>query len=550
MTIDTSPWPPDVADLAASQFRVIADLDLFAGSSTVPLPVVPTRCAIDYDERRTPYARLTFTAAFPAVATRQQLDPRRGLTVQVTAGYERVPALTRDLAVMALLRAETVDTDYLARTITVEAFSDEAGVVNNPATSAYSYTAGTSILAAIQDQVAACFPGETQAWNTHSIAGQTFSTTQTLDVGDDRWDALADWAESMGAKVYHDGLGVWHLQPIARTPTAVTSAQLNGGPKGTLTGLTVRDTRDGWGNQLVMVYQPKTTAGPPTVLSAVAVTNMTPPRTIQVTRRRKPESLARSAKAALTRGLRRGHQATATATAFLWVRPRTTVTIVRPGEHQERLMVQASAFDLIAGSMTLVGQDDADQLTATVTATEQVSAAGIQGSILAGSGASVWVPPKGSAGAALSIGATQGFFSPIFIPTDRILTALAIQVATAGTRTVTIGIWAMSRDGTPGTLLLDTGPFTGALGTSGVTGLNVALPAGWYYFGVGHRGTSGTNVQIRTGANAGAAAFAAFDSRGFYQTASEWQSALVSNPPLTEQSFTDPPIFRITTTET
>lgn len=366
----TAPWSGQAMRLPVDSYGVVAECNLYVPGSSQAYPLNPTGATIDYQARRSPTVHLDLEAAWPEQATREILDPRLGLTVEVLAGYEFLDGSV-DLQRMALLRVAEAEADHGAKTVRITADSDESIPIAYPIETAVSYTTSSTIVGAIQAVVGAAFAGETLDWvigdGVHRF--DTFEDAQDLTPGEDRWDYIQDWADSLGVTVWHDGLGTWHIDVADARPSSLPHARLRTGPRGTVTGLVSRETLDGYGNRVALVYE-WTTGSTSYRRTAVAATQLTPRRMMTATKTFKPHNAAASARSSLLRVLRRGHSVEVSAASYLWTRPAQTLTVDLEDGTQERLLVERASFDLLAGEMTLQGQSaDENQLVDITTTT-------------------------------------------------------------------------------------------------------------------------------------------------------------------------------------
>lgn len=353
---DTAPWSSLIPGLAVSGYVSTFTVDAIIGRTTTHRLAV-TRCVVTVDGARSPRWSATLTAAFPPRDIRARLDPRKGLEVDIRAGYI-LGTLVDDQA-LCRLNVLDVETDHVAQTVTITAVGDEDVVIYYPAESAYAYSAGDPIVTAVQAVVADCFPGTTLTWDVTAVpSGTVFATAQRIEIGEDRWEAVTDWLEGYGLKLYHDGAQTWWIGKPPRLPGVKAAARFRVGPKGNVTALQVAESRAGWGNKVAIVWEYKsaTSAATVTTTAAVASAQLSPPRMLVVKRKRKPDRPRDVAEAALDRAMRRGNTVRLRGPSYLWVRPWHTVTVDLPDGDQLRLLVESVAFDLAAGTMELAGQ--------------------------------------------------------------------------------------------------------------------------------------------------------------------------------------------------
>lgn len=371
MTIDTSPWSTSIPSLSTSGY--VQTLQVYLDTGGVDLyALAPTSCVVTVDGARSPRWSASIVCAFPPKAVRSLLDPRAGLRVILNAGY-RVGTFD-DLQRLATLTVTDVVIDHVAQTITLTCRSSEALVIAYPADTAYAYSAGSSILAAVVEVVEDCFPASPAlTWDTTAAGtSPTFATAQRLEVGEDRWDAVTDWLEGLGLKAWHDAQAdVWVIGRPPSTPPSAASARLKVGTSGTVSALSLNRTVVGYANRACVVweYKSSTSAATTTVTTAVASTGESPVRMVTIRRKRKPDRPKDVAERALNRAQRRGESVKAKAASFLWVRPDQAVTFALPDGDTVRMVVESVRFDLVAGTMDLTGQAPTAIVVPTITQT-------------------------------------------------------------------------------------------------------------------------------------------------------------------------------------
>lgn len=370
----TAPWSGEALRATLDSYRVTLEADLYVAGSSTAYPLTVVDCSVDYQGRRSPRVHAELTGAWPTAGTRSLLDPRLGLEVEIRAGYEFIGSGTQDTQTVCRLRVVQARKDHGEKTIAISADSDEAIAIGYPIDSAASYTTSNTVVLAIKNVIEDAFPGESLTWSIgENVAkGVTFEDSQDLTPGQDRWAFVQDWADSIGVVVYHDGLGVWHIENAEPTPSAYTVANLRTGARGTVTRLLTTESLDGYANRAAAVYE--YTVGTTSYRrTAIASTSLTPRQMVTDIKRFKPHNPGEVARRMLLRGLRRGHTVEVSAASYLWVRPGYSVTVELPDGGQERLLVETVDFDLAAGEMTLTGQN-ADgapfgEITTTLTTT-------------------------------------------------------------------------------------------------------------------------------------------------------------------------------------
>ncbi len=369
MTDITAPWSLAVLDIPVAAYSTT-----FAVSVTVPgaqdYALVPIAGTVSFDARRSPRIVADLEVAWPSDEVRALLDPRLALTVTIDAGYRFFASDQDDTQTVATLRVQSVESDYVARTIRINAQSDEVVAIGYPLDYALAYAATDTVVAAIQGIIASAFPGETPSWvigDNVPIAAVFGVAPTTVTVGQDRWTLVQDWSDSIGVDVWHDGLGYWHIDPADPVPGSAAQAHLTTGPRGTIVNVVTTEALAGYANQVAVVYT-YSASGVNKISTYIAKTGLQPVQMVLIANAFAPHNGAEVARNALQRGLRRGHTVAVEAASHLWVRPGLAVTVDLPDGLQERLLVETVTFDLAAGSMQLTGQSpDAASLQALTT---------------------------------------------------------------------------------------------------------------------------------------------------------------------------------------
>lgn len=374
MTTKTAPWAPQALTAPVDSYQTTLEVNLYIAGKSTPYVVQATEAKVDFVARRSPTVHAELTLAWPSADIRKILDPRIGLEVEILAGYRYLGTGMEDTQRVCRLRVQEANVKHRDRTVELTADSDEVIPIGYAIETAVSYSTSSGIVDAIKAVVAAAFVGETLTW----VVGEdvpkrvTFDDTQDLTPGEDRWNYVQDWADSIGVVVWHDGLGNWRIDNAEVGPSAFTVANLKTGPRGTLISVETTETLDGYANRAAAVYE-YTIGSTSYRKTAVASTSLTPRQMVTKTMPFKPHNSGEVARQMLLRALRRGHNVTVEAASYLWVRPGYSITASLDDGTQERLLVESATFDLAAGSMTLTGQsaDGAPfgEITTTVTTT-------------------------------------------------------------------------------------------------------------------------------------------------------------------------------------
>lgn len=357
----TEPWLPSSVQLVAGGgYGITLQVDVLAAGQTYEA-VTATSCQVTIDAGKAPRWSAGVTLPWPTVDVLNALDPRQpgGVQLRISAGYRYSQTDVDDTHQLCLLQVVSVEKDWEAGTVRLECLSDETVVLDYPLDTALAFTTADRIVAAIQTVVAGAFPGQTLTWQLgdnvqrgalFQVAPQTTGT-----IGQDRWDLVTDWADSIGAVVYHDGNGLWVIEPAQAVPGSETTARLNVGKRGTISTLVDTLTLDGWANAVMVVYT-YTIGSVQKITVAKATTGWTPVRMVTVAKDIAPVDPAGVARTALLRGLRRGHTVVVEAAGYLWTRPGTVMTAGAPDGTTDVLLIETVELDLVDGTMRCSGQ--------------------------------------------------------------------------------------------------------------------------------------------------------------------------------------------------
>lgn len=307
-------------------FRAHADHPSFDG----PIELDVTTATVTLDEQRAPRVAATLTIVTPAAAVLAQLDPRAGVRVILEAGYIR-PGGDEDVSPVFDLGLRRTVARRPGDTTTLELAGDEALVIDaSPAVAAtVSSPTTTGAMLALIGQAISPAPRSSST----GPAGPAVN----LNPVPDRWAAVADLGDRIGARAYDDGTRTWRIGPDAAAGTAVHTIKVGAG--GTVTESTDSTSRDSWFNYVQHVYRWRPTGGTDQQIVATAVVTggpyaITGPagKRISLDERSVPTTQAdanAAAAAVLARQLTRSRERPLTAVAAWWVRPGDTVKVQR-----------------------------------------------------------------------------------------------------------------------------------------------------------------------------------------------------------------------------
>lgn len=339
----TAPWASDSGEIIAQSHGQVWSVVATHPDLAAPVPLSVESISVTWDESRAPRVQANITATLTDEA--ESLDPRTGARVDIQAGYVR-PGGSQDVHLLADLGIRSVAPDYENGTVQVRATSDEDLLIDGAPAVVASATGGTHAAAieSILAQVLSPLP-DFQA----SVTGGAV----TLDPIPDRWSAVQDLADRLGAKVYDNGLRTWHLAPsptVASTPVHALTV----GESGTVLRANPSLDRDSWHNYVTLRYKWRDSADvDQQILATAAITSgpyridgpagkriMLDERDVQTTQ---AEANA-AAGAVLSRAQSRARSLRLSAISAYWVRPGDTVTVTLPGKAAEAQLVASVTF--------------------------------------------------------------------------------------------------------------------------------------------------------------------------------------------------------------
>ena len=351
-TLAASPYSDDTAGLLTRTLsHVIVARIVIAGGETITLDVQGWR--LKFDESQSPRVQANLDVrVLTDAAQLSRIDPRTGARLELDLGYTR-PGGTQDvhtIANLVLRRRPVARPDDVMR---LEAHSDESLVIDGSPVVGPAFS-NASTTGAITAVLAAVFPGITPT--VTSAVGPAIAQGPY----DDRWDLVLDLADRIGARVYDDGLRVWHIDPA---PVLGTPAlDLAVGANGTIVTSDADLSRDQWANVVLLRYRWRDTSDVEHTITAVRrittgvyAANVGNSKIELVEREvATTQTEANAAAAALVaRTVTRGRSLTVSAVSAYWLRPGDTVNVTLPtGPTEQHLVVSVEFNDL--GLMTVV----------------------------------------------------------------------------------------------------------------------------------------------------------------------------------------------------
>lgn len=351
----TAPWDPRAAVAVGAPLRRVYRVQARHPAYSTPIDLDVDTDAdphLTHDEGWAPYVSADVTVRVPEQATLDLLDPRVGARLLVSAGYV-YPGGTEDVHTVADLVLSERTTLRPENRVRLTGLSDEYLVQGAaPVTADLTYNAGSAMRNVIAAIIHVAIPAATIVTDP-AVPATSLGQTLTIERGAEGalWSAVADLADRLGAKVYHDGLGTWRIMP-APVLASVSVAQLRTGPTGAITASEAALTRDGFANAVVIKYADgfawaEATTGPLGTINA-------PRKVACIDRSTLPKSGgAKAARSILARTLSRGRSLSVTALDALWVTPFRTVTVQLPTGPQERHLIARTQRNLETGLMTV-----------------------------------------------------------------------------------------------------------------------------------------------------------------------------------------------------
>lgn len=350
MSSTPAPWSTDTPDLLTrSLSHVVAARVVLPSGETYTLDLQGGR--LGFDETRSPRVSAELAARVPTdAALLGRIDPRTGARVELDVGYVR-PGGVVDVHTIAdlVLRSRPVSRPDDVMTLTAE--SDESLVIDGSPVVGAAFTSANTTTA-IRDVLRAVFP--------------TLSPTVTSPVGpaitqgpyEDRWDLVLDLADRIGARVFDDGLRVWHIDPAP--VIGAVAADLSVGSSGTITTSDAELGRADWANVVLLTYRWRDTSDVEHTITATRrvqtgpyAANVGNSKILPVEREvSTTQTEANAAAAALVaRSVTRGRSLVVRAVSAYWLRPGDTVNVTLPTGPTEQHLVVSVEFDLALGLM-------------------------------------------------------------------------------------------------------------------------------------------------------------------------------------------------------
>lgn len=356
--MSTGLYASDTPDILGSSHGQILRATATHPDWDAALDLNVTEAVVTFDESMTPRvtAQLTIAArTLDELAQLAAIDPRTGVRVELLAGYVR-PDGDEDVQDVANLGIRRVTVDRPEAVCRLELASDEALVIDSsPAINAPVNTATTAdAIAQLIKQTIAPAP---------VIVKSVTGPAAKVDVINDRWAAIADLADRIGARVYDDGTRTFHIE-LAPTKATTPTVTLTSGPGGTLIATSDAVDRDEWANYVTLEYSWRDGADVPRVIRSTAlVTTGTYSTTGPAGRRILLDKRALSATQAeanaaslalLRRQVTRSLAQRVTAIATWWLRPGDTVRTTTTASGTSDRLVSRVAFSWPSGRMDVV----------------------------------------------------------------------------------------------------------------------------------------------------------------------------------------------------
>lgn len=356
MSVDltkVAPWATDTPTLLTRTLTHTA-----TGTVVLPSGEVITLAVqggtVSFDETRAPRAQVTgLVCRLPTdQAVLDRIDPRTGARLVLNAGYARPdqavdvqPLVDVGLRSRSVLRPDD--------TMTLTGASDEALLIDAADTANGTITNATTTgaITAVINQIVTTTP---------TVTASTGPAVTAL-LFEDRWDAVADLADQVGARVYDNGLRQWFIAPA---PTLATPAlELAVGSNGTIKASGTDLSRDGEFANLVWIRYEWLNGTTTNRIDAIRRVQTGPYAAVagnyKIQREDRKVGVTQAqgnaaAAALVARTVTRGRSFTLTAISAYWLRPGMTVTVTLPlGDPEDHLVVSV-AFDLASGTMRVI----------------------------------------------------------------------------------------------------------------------------------------------------------------------------------------------------
>jgi hypothetical protein len=347
---------PDAAAQLAQVHGNLVNVSLTHPSwGSVPVPLSRQQghaLSVTFDEARAPRVSASLSCQIPQGV---DVDPRQGPRLVVDAGYRRLDGLD-DVQAFVDLGVRSATPSWASQRLDLTAASDELLAIDASPDVAESAT-GTNHANAVETLLR-----KTLSPAPTFVATITGTANPTVPVVEDRWDALTDLADRIGAQLYDDGQRTWHLDPTPTSTSSTPDHVLSYGDQGTVISPSRLLTRDGWANYVRVRYRWRDSSGADKQIVSTAyvrtgVSAITGPagrRILEVERSSATTQVEANAAARsiLYRALSRGARTTIQAVAAYWLRPGHTVDVQLP-TGTLRHIVSRVVFDLVNGVMTV-----------------------------------------------------------------------------------------------------------------------------------------------------------------------------------------------------
>lgn len=354
MSATPEPWALDSPTLLKNTLGHVTRAWVSSPSDTdIELNVIDG--TLSFDEGRTPRVTADLSCAIPEAALLDIIDPRlAGRRVILEAGYRR-PDGTEDVQQIANLMLRGRALSYPDNTMRITATSDEAKLLDDSPSNG-----GTVTATGAKNAIAAVFSAASIPATITDSTGN--ATAFSIDPLGDKWDAVEDITDQIGADFYGTGAAADDYVLTARPALASSAAHtVTTGNGGTITDGTYRLDRDDWFNRVFLEHTWRDSTDADKRVAAVGnATGVYAPstgnvRTLHVVRNT-PSTAAKAATAAQTlanRQATRGRSMSLTAISAYWLRPGDTIAALLPDIDPERHLLSSVTFRLGDGLMDL-----------------------------------------------------------------------------------------------------------------------------------------------------------------------------------------------------
>lgn len=357
MTAVTAPFDARAAlELAHG---VGLEWEVFVTSPLWPeeITLTPSSVELSEDETWWPRSRVDITCAVPEdVDMRDAIDPRKHVIVDVWATYVYSDEVRdRQHVASMLLFSREINNQESNQWMKLEAYCDEMLLEDHAVRVNRGFSVGVHYWDTANEAfegVLELLTGEVRGFESEFDPAVVLPAPYPMQYDEgtvtDPVAYLRAWADSLGAVLYCDALGTWHLDQ-APSIAAVSSAILFSGPDGLVTGSTEKLTRELWANRVFITYGQTLDDGTEVHSWLEQTPTIEPYDRVYIESRPLPPDAEidpvygfvedPAINALFDRMLSRGDELTLTVVAHLWLHVGDTITVTTPTTPQQRVLV-------------------------------------------------------------------------------------------------------------------------------------------------------------------------------------------------------------------